>query len=83
MTKANEDRQEWACEVCGISGTVHYKPDDGVFAVVHAIEHHHDRLAQQYAPHCRFDVHKVRVRNRELMDVYSWNRWVETLKRTP
>lgn len=73
--------QRWACEVCGLSGTVHYRAADGVFSIVHAIEDHHERLAHEFAPHCKFDVHRVRVHNPELMDEYAWNRFVATLQR--
>lgn len=73
-------KQEWVCEVCGLSGAAEYQTSDGVFAVVHSIENHHDRLAKLQAPHCHFDVHKVRVRNPELMDIYAWNRMVSSIQ---
>lgn len=74
-------KQEWVCEVCGISGATEFVQNADLFSVIYAIENHHDRLAQELAPHCRFDIHKVRVRNPELMDIYAWNRLVASLKR--
>jgi hypothetical protein len=75
-------KQEWVCEGCGLSGAVDYEPTNGdVFSVVHAIEDHHNRLAERHASHCRFDVHKVRVRNPSLMDEFAWNRFVASVTR--
>jgi len=73
-------KQEWVCEVCGLNGAVQYREDAGVFEVVYAIEDHHNRLAAQYAPHCHFDVHKVRVKGEDV-DEYEWNRLVASLER--
>jgi hypothetical protein len=74
-------KQEWVCEVCGLSGVVQHDEHTDVLSVVYAIEDHHDHLARQHAPHCRFDVHKVRVRNSELTDIYAWNRLCASLEK--
>ncbi len=73
-------KQHWVCEVCGISGAVEHGDDAGVMEVINALENQHDRLAKLYAPHCRFDIHKVRVHNPELMDQYAWNRSVAEIQ---
>jgi hypothetical protein len=74
-------KQEWVCEVCGLSGAIEHTENADVMSIVHQLEDHHDRLASKLAPHCRFNVHKVRIRNSELMDIYEWNRLVASLER--
>jgi len=68
-------KQQWMCEVCGLSGAIEYSDGAGVMEVVHALESHHDRLASEHAPYCRFDTHRVRVKSDD-MDIYEWNRLV-------
>lgn len=67
--------------MCGLSGVVEHEEHADVLTVVRAIENHHDRLAHNLAPHCRFDLGRIRVRNPELMDIYAWNRMVASLDR--
>lgn len=75
-------KQEWVCESCGLNGSVQVSEHANPFSVVYAIENHHEKLAAAFAPHCLFDVHKVRVRNPELMDEFAWNRFVASVGRS-
>jgi hypothetical protein len=77
----NLKRQEWVCEGCGLAGTTEYDENAGVFAAVHNIRDHHERLASQYAPTCHFDIDQTRVRNAALIDPYAWNRLVAEIGR--
>ena len=74
-------RQEWLCENCGLDGVVRHAANADVMSVVREIRIHHDILAAKYAPACRFELNKIRVRNDELMTVYQWNRMVAETKR--
>jgi hypothetical protein len=80
-------KQEWVCEVCGLSGAVEHEEQADAVAVVYLIADHHDSLATRHVPAkailpCRFDLRKVRVRNDALMDVYEWNRLVASIEKS-
>lgn len=62
--------QDWFCEKCNRHGTALIGKHDSMITVVQTIfaQHSLDN------PSCAFDMHRVRVRNPEMMSVQAWER---------